>query len=104
MDSTQFAAQCFEYLTARFGARSVFWDQESIADDSDWKQSICARLDASDAVLCIVGPQWNSLLQQRRNDPSDCVRFELEYAATLRRPVVVVLIEGAAAPTAEQLP
>ena len=104
IDSTQFAAQCFEYLTARFGARSVFWDQESIADDSDWKQSICARLDASDAVLCIVGTQWNSLLQQRRNDSSDCVRFELEYAARLRRPVVVVLIDGAAAPTAEQLP
>jgi len=104
IDSQEFAGQCFHYFAGQFGGRSVFWDKASINPDEDWAEVISEGVDAADAVLCIVGPRWHSLLQQRLDDANDHVRIELEYAARRQRPVVVVLIDGAAAPNAELLP
>ncbi|MEY2724360.1 MAG: hypothetical protein RLZZ458_227, partial [Planctomycetota bacterium] len=104
IDSSEFASQCFEYFSSRNGPRSIFWDKQSIPLDADWKDSIRENIDKADAVLCIVGPRWNELLRDRRADPDDCVRFELEYALDRRRPIVVVLINGASSPIADQLP
>ena len=104
LDSTDFAGRCFEYFSGRFGRRSVFWDCRSIPPDRDWLDFIRREIEASDVVLIIVGPQWDSILQERLNDEIDHVRFEVEYAARMHRPVVVLLVDGAAAPREVDLP
>ena len=103
-DTTEFAGRCFEYFSGRFGRRSVFWDCRSIPPDREWLDIIRREIEASDVVLIIVGPRWDSILQERLNDEIDHVRFEVEYAARMHRPVVVVLIDGAATPREADLP
>ena len=75
------------------------------------EQSIVARriertLDASGAVVAIVGREWLNLLKSREREVGERDLVRAEMAAALKRDILIipVLVEGAQMPTAAELP
>jgi hypothetical protein len=93
----------------RFGRKTIFIDIDTIAPETDFEDRINDALSACRMTFILIGKQWlNAALPdgtRRLDHERDYVRKEI--ATALRRPlmtVVAVLVEGAAMPSAEQLP
>lgn len=104
LDSAKFACDCFEYFLGRLGQRSVFFDQSSIPPDRQWQEIIFQEIEAANVMLLIVGPEWCKILKERQDWPVDHVRLEIERARLIKRPIVIVLIDGADPPKESDLP
>ena len=78
----------------RPGTLTVFRDN-SIRVGRHWPREIRAQLDASDAVLVIIGPEWLSARDEfgrrRIDQPDDWVRQELEFALELDKVILPVV-------------
>src|SRR6516162_1718992 len=104
-DAESVARELFLHFQGRFGEGSVFWDQESIPPESDWRHVLRREVEAADVVVALVGPSWLRILHERSKSSSpDYVRFELEYAHQCNKPVIVVPLPGASAPPIDDLP
>lgn len=106
-DSAGFAGRLTDALEHRFGAGNVFRDVDDIPPGADFEAVIERGLQQVQAVLVIIGPHWltASAAGQRRLDlADDYVRREVERALASGKPVVPVLVGGAAMPSAEALP
>jgi len=106
-DSAGFAGRLTDALEQRLGAGSVFRDVDDITPGADFEHAIEHGLHQVQAVLVLIGPGWlsASLDGQRRLDRADdYVRREIEGALASGKPVVPVLVGGAAMPTADALP
>ncbi|HEV3258886.1 MAG TPA: toll/interleukin-1 receptor domain-containing protein, partial [Gemmataceae bacterium] len=104
-DAEQVARELFLHFQGRFGRGSVFWDHESIPPDRDWQKILRRDVEATDVVVALIGSSWLQILKDRLKSPSpDYVRFELEHAHKCNKPVVIVPVEGASAPRANDLP
>jgi formylglycine-generating enzyme required for sulfatase activity len=55
-------------------------------------------------LLAVIGRQWLTILNRRRDDPLDFVLLEIEAALRRGIPVIPVLVSGAAMPNHDQLP
>jgi formylglycine-generating enzyme required for sulfatase activity len=55
-------------------------------------------------LLAVIGPRWLPILTQRREEPLDFVRLEIEAALQRRVPIIPTLVSGALMPGAGQLP
>ena len=104
LDSAKFTGDCFEYFSGRLGQRAVFWDQNSIPPDQQWQEIIFQEIEAANVMLIVIGPEWSRILKERQDWPVDHVRLEIERARTIKRPMVMVLINGAWPPTENDLP
>jgi tetratricopeptide (TPR) repeat protein len=92
-------------LANRFGADLVFQDVEDIAGGQRWRDSIRTALQAAELVVAAIGPRWLVDDGRRRLDePYDVLRAELLEALKLEKPIVPVLIGGAAMPTSQDIP
>lgn len=95
-------------LTRSFGKRGVFIDKSGLDGGDQWVQSLERQIDASSAMLVIIGPGWAAATdsQQRRrlDDPDDFVRFEIARAFSRRIPVLPVLLDEAEVPGVAELP
>lgn len=89
-------------LAKRFGEEDVFMDIDDIDYGDDFAQKINEHLDAADAVVAVIGPQWLEMLQRRAHG-DDYVRHELSRALAAGKRIVPVLV-GKAAPPGEGLP
>lgn len=106
-DSAGFTGRLADRLEARFGAGSVFMDVDDIRPGEDYQHAIDSQLRSVDVVLVIIGPRWLAATgdgQRRLDDPRDVVRLEIETALASGKPVIPVLVGGAAMPGEEQLP
>ncbi|HVU15016.1 MAG TPA: toll/interleukin-1 receptor domain-containing protein [Phototrophicaceae bacterium] len=74
-----------------FIAATLFVDYQSI-DETDFEVSILGHLRKSDAVLLIVSKDTFDPARIHRDD--DWVRREVREALTLKKPIVVVLVDG----------
>ena len=54
-------------LRKRFGTPAVFVDISSIAAGEKWQEALDKALDASEAILIVIGPRW---LRQAENGES----------------------------------
>jgi len=101
-DSRPWAILVADSLRHRFGTDAVFVDMESIGGGDEWPQTIETALKEATVYLPIIGPRWLSVHDEnsrRRIDlPGDWVRREIEYALGSRKPVIPVLVSGAALP------
>jgi len=101
-DSHAWAALIAESLRRHFGRDAVFVDTETISAGDEWPAAITAALEDATVYLPIIGPQWLSVhdeYSQRRIDlPKDWVRREIEHALGSRKPLIPVLVSGAAMP------
>jgi hypothetical protein len=108
-ESAGYAGRLHESLERRLGDGHIFRDVDELEPGQDFVDAIAARLRDCAACLVMIGAEW--LLVTDRSDrrrleqANDYVRLEIE--AALARPdllVVPVLVEGAAMPSAEDLP
>jgi TIR domain len=106
-DSAAISGRIFDRLAARYGEDSVFMDVDNIPFGTDFRTHIRDELLRSDMLVAVIGPRWLGVGAEgksRISDESDPVRVEVETALTQGIPVLPVLIDGAAMPSAEQLP
>ena len=108
-DAAGYAGRLRASLERRLGSARVFRDVDTLRPGQDFVQAIESRLSDCAVMLAVIGRDWvnaRDLAGSRRLDePFDFVR--LEIAAALARPnvlVVPVLVEGAAMPSAAELP
>lgn len=114
-DSAGFAGRLADALEAEFGVGSVFRDVDDIRPGEDFVQSIETQLEQVGAVLVMIGPRWLNAgksagmggeagEQRRLDDPSDFVRREIQAALASGKPLIPLLVGGAAMPDEAALP
>jgi hypothetical protein len=108
-DSAGYAGRLFDHLAARFGARNVFMDIDTIQPGDDFRKAIENAVGTCEVVLVMIGRQWlharDPQEQRRLDDPGDWVRAEIASAlANPRVRVIPVLVRGAAMPAIHELP
>ena len=106
-DSAGFAGRLADGLEAEFGAGAVFRDVDDIRPGEDFQTAIDNHLRTVDAVLVMIGPRWldaRSQAGRRLDDAADLVRVEVATALASGKPVIPVLVSGAAMPGEGDLP
>jgi hypothetical protein len=107
-DARGIAGRLSDTLAVYFGDDRVFRDIENIEGGADFGNVITQALQAADAVIVLIGPEWLSLKnekgQRRLEDPQDWVAQEIASAIALKKPIFPVLVENASMPHAEDLP
>ena len=107
-DTAGRAGRLRDSLVARLGASNVFQDVGSVGPGDPFDEAITAALAVSDATLVVIGPDWLAPTghtdRPRIDDPDDWVHREVVAALASGRPVVPVLVGGAALPPADALP
>ena len=106
-DSTSATGRLADALEAHFGDDRVFRDRE-IGAGENFVEAIRRSVESATVVLVVVGRHWlgarDAAGRRRLDDPGDFVRLEIELALAARAAVVPVLVEGAAMPSAADLP
>jgi formylglycine-generating enzyme required for sulfatase activity len=103
-DSADAADRIYERLLQKYGAGNVVMDVESIPPGADFREFIGDAVGRCRSLLAVIGPRWLPILTQRREEPLDFVRLEIEAALQRRIPIIPTLVSGASMPGAGQLP
>ena len=101
------AGRLYDALAQKYGQQRVFQDVSSATPGLDFTARIESTIADSDAVLVVIGPNWlsSSVDAGRRIDQhDDFVRREVSAALATDKPVVPVLVDGAALPRTDELP
>ena len=107
-DAASDAGRLADHLKRRFGTDRVFLDIDTIEPGTDFVQVLHRALEETRVVLVVIGPRWVSARtaegDRRLEQAADFVRLEVEAALKREVPVVPVLVQGAAVPSAAELP
>lgn len=107
-DTTGYAGRLVDELERQFPGHQLFRDVESIEAGSDFVEAIDRALQASSALLVLIGPRWLDAVdangKRRLEDPRDFVRLEIAAALQSGVKVIPVLVDGAQMPVEEKLP
>jgi hypothetical protein len=97
--------QVLAEATIRGEACELFIDLDIISPGRDYLDAIDAALKTSDVALALVGRHWLVEDGVRRIDAADDpVRMELRAAISMKTPLLAVLVDRAAMPSAAELP
>lgn len=95
-------------LARVFGRERVFLDTHSLPAGVDFAQAIDETIDACDVVVAMIGKQWIGPRPEnetsRIHDLQDHVRLEIEKALGRQIKIIPVLVDGAAVPSAHDVP
>ncbi len=94
-------------LARRYGESRVFMDASSIDYGESFPDRIASAIRGCSVILGLIGPHWlePTAGSRRIDDPNDWVRRELEAALQRQEALVIpVLLDGASAPAAADLP
>jgi CHASE2 domain-containing sensor protein len=94
-------------LVRRYGESRVFMDTSSIDYGESFPDRIASAIRGCSVILGLIGPHWlePTAGSRRLDDPNDWVRRELEAALQRHEALVIpVLLDGASAPSAADLP
>jgi hypothetical protein len=105
-DSAGYAGRLHEHLKTEYDGEGILFD---VATEGDaellrvWVQRVVPQ---SAVVIVLIGDRWldSQSGHCRIDDPNDIVRFEIELALSQSVPIIPVLVDGAAFPTAAELP
>lgn len=107
-DSRKTTGRIADQLINKFGRKNVFLDVShgSIPIGSDWERVLENRVASCDVLLVIIGKEWLRILDERKNEPNDFVRREIEHGLKLRDRIhiIPVLVDDAPEPSAANLP
>lgn len=108
-DAGALAGRIADTLQADFGTSNVFYDHESILAGAQFPDSIRRALVESTVVLVLIGRNWlasaDDAGRRRLDIEEDFVRIEIATALACPNVMIVpVLLEGAAMPSAGELP
>ena len=107
-DTMAHAGRLGDALKRRFGRDRVFMDMEAIEPGADFVDAIDAAIGDCEALIVLIGDDWLTVTgddgRPRLEDEEDFVRIEVAAALERKARVFPVLVEGAAMPSADQLP
>jgi hypothetical protein len=107
-DAPDMAGRISDYLVAKYGEKSIFFDVNSIATGIDYRRRIESAIRGSDVMIAVIGLHWlgqNPDGQKPRiHDPGDPVRVEIETALAQKVPIFPLLVNGAKMPEESELP
>ena len=108
-DSISATGRLHEYFVDAFGDENIFKDVEKIPPGVDFRDFLNDAVTNCDILLAIIGQQWVGIQDaqgnRRLDDENDFVRLEVASAlADDSITVIPILVEGAAPPSADQLP
>lgn len=106
-DASGSAGRLFDWLIRQFGRPNVFLDTDKILLGADFTRVLAERLDQTDVLLAVIGPQWLDVENEdgrRLDQPEDSVRIEIATALARGTRVIPVLVGGASMPNADRLP
>jgi hypothetical protein len=106
-DSNDIARRIYEELKAKYGAKSVYIDIESIQPSADYRIHIRQTLERALVMLAVVGTEWRGARPDgsvRIFEPNDPVRDEVETMLANRRAVMPILVNGAVMPADTEIP
>jgi hypothetical protein len=80
-DTSGYAGQVYDQLSAHFGADHVFMDVAAIGPGSDFVDTIENKVGTCDALVAIVGKNWLTIRNEqnrvRLGSPEDFVSIEV---------------------------
>ena len=79
----------------------MFYDVDSVGFGADFRDVINTTLQGVDALIVVVGPNFEL---DRLRQPNDYVRMEILEALRLGKGIVPVLVDEASMPGPDQLP
>jgi len=106
-DSEASAGRLADALARQFGANRVFLDSARIPFGADFIRVVTDEIARADVVVVVIGPEWLDTADEggrRLDQENDPVRFEILRAFNASRRIVPVLVDGAKAPRAADLP
>ena len=108
-DTPAYARDIRRRLEARYGKHRVFMDLDSIPlATRDFRERINEAMASSSALVAVIGRDWlteaDSSGRPRIQNPGDWVRAEIAAAIQMKKVVIPVFVEGAAPPSADDLP
>ena len=107
-DTAGHAGRLVDHLRRAFPAARVFMDVDTMPPGVDFVKVIEEHVAACDAFVALVGDDWLTVTDREGNrrldNPEDFIRLELAAALKRKVPLIPVLVEGAAMPSAAELP
>ncbi len=106
-DTAGYARALNDLLAREFGAQRVFIDVDDIPAGQRFDQAIAQAVDGAGVLLVLIGPRWLAAQADglpRLHSPDDFVHRELAAGLAAGALVLPLLLDGAAMPTAAQLP
>jgi len=107
-DAQDMAGRIADYLIAKYGEKSVFFDVNSIPTGVNYRNRIEKAILGSDVIVAVIGLHWIGQNPDgktpRLHDPGDPVRVEIESAMKHDKPILPLLVNGAAMPEESELP
>jgi hypothetical protein len=108
-DEPNFAGRLYDRLSTRFGHERVFIDVDSIELGLDFTEAVRDALVKCQVLIVVIGKAWLTASdpdgRRRLENPDDFVRLEIEMASSLPGiRIIPVLVQGATAPRASELP
>lgn len=107
-DSLGHTGRLFDRLGKHFGKAHVFMDIAGIEPGLDFVEAIDKAVGSCDVFIVVIGKQWLNATdadgRRRLDNPEDFIRLELATALRRNIRVIPVLVQGAAAPSSENLP
>src|SRR5215212_5455185 len=107
-ESAGYAGRIADSFEEYFGEDKVFRDIDSLEPGLDFSEAIERALESSEVLIAVIGKHWLTATdadgQKRLEDPDDYVRTEIATALKRHIRVIPLLIQGAAMPSARDLP
>jgi hypothetical protein len=106
-EDTSYARHLWKALSDEIGSERIFWDMNKIAGGENYEERIEIGLEASDAVVVLIGRDWlqtDGSPDSGINDPADPVRMEIRVALEQEKPILPVLVGGVDMPARKLLP
>jgi hypothetical protein len=104
-DSPGYAGRIRDALRSIFGKDHVFYDVATIQGGVDFAVAIREAIDKAAIVAVIIGPHWaRRRLWDRLVSRPDWVRFEIEYARQLGKPILPIVVAAGVMPSTLSLP
>ncbi len=97
-------ARLYERMVREFGHNNVFLDVKSIPLGRNLRDEITAEISRANIVFAIIGPTWKQDIIDRRDDPRDFVRIEIESAFQLSITTIPILLGDVELPLPHDLP
>lgn len=103
-DAGGWAGRLNDHLALRFGNNVVWQDVDNLELGKDYLPQICRQIQASDAVLIVIGPHWLKDGKLRLQNPKDVFRMEIVQALKSKVSVIPTLVGDAKMPPVKKLP
>lgn len=92
-DVPGYVGRLADHLEAAFG-QTVFRDVDSIGGGTDWKRVLNRAVSDAEIILAVIGERWQAILADRANAEVDYIRFELNQAQVLDKPIIPITLQG----------